>query len=194
MSNHRKAISLSCALLIVSLAHAGTIQFQVTDIGQGQLGSTTPPLQRYIYFGNGITFQAYQELDILFDASLYGTLSNPVSIPGFDVVLFQPNNPIGAPGDFSALALSDVGSALGLWSVDFTFKGTGLPGSQTYFINQYDANGNFVATLETGTTLSPAASQDAPEPGSFVLVGLVVAGRSAWKAVRRRSARSAIRA
>jgi hypothetical protein len=192
MSYHRIAILAPlCALLTVGLAHAGAIQYQITSVVQAdEAGGSAAALQCYIYYASGLTFLENQELDVVFDADLYGTLSNAVSSPGFDVMLFQPNNPPGVPGDFSALALFDIGSAAGPWSVDFLYTGPDTPGPQTYYINQYDANGNFIETLESGTTLE-APDQGVPEPGTFALVGLVVAGRIVWSALRRRSASTA---
>lgn len=192
MTYHRTNLSLPlCALLVAGLSHAGTIQYQVTDVPQqAQSEPPLPPLLRYTYSASGITLLANQELDIVFSAGLYGAISNGVASPAFDVMLFQPNNPPGVPGHFSALALLNVGPEQEIWSVDFVFTGTGRPGSQPYYINQYDAAGRFVGIVDSGST---SDSQGVPEPGTFVLAGLVVAGRGVWWAVRRRSARTAHR-
>jgi hypothetical protein len=139
---------------------------------------------------SGITLLANQELDIVFSAALYTTLSNGVVSSGFDLMLLQPNNPPGAPGHFSALALSNIGVVPGPWSVDFLFNGPGTPGSQPFFINQYDASGRFITTLESGTTQNSA---QVPEPGTFMLLGLVVIGCGVGWAVRRRNAGTARR-
>jgi hypothetical protein len=175
---------------MVGYCHAGTILFQVTDLGPG----ASPPLERYTYTYNmsGITLLANQELDIVFSAAFYGTLSNGVVSPGFDLILLQPNNPPGTPGHFSALALSNIGVVTGPWSVDFLFNGPGTPGSQPFFINQYDANGRLITTPppESGTTQNSA---DVPEPGTFMLLGLVVIGCGVGWAVRRRNAGTAPR-
>ena len=189
MSNPRIAISLLLsAFLMVGYCHAGTILFQVTDLGPG----APPPLERYTYTYDmsGITLLANQELDIVFSAALYTTLSNGVVSSGFDLMLLQPNNPPGAPGHFSALALSNIGVVPGPWSVDFLFNGPGTPGSQPFFINQYDASGRFITTLESGTTQNSA---QVPEPGTFMLLGLVVIGCGVGWAVRRRNAGTARR-
>ena len=189
MSNPRIAISLLLsAFLMVGYCHAGTILFQVADLGPG----VPPPLERYTYTYDmsGITLLANQELDIVFSAALYTTLSNGVVSSGFDLMLLQPNNPPGAPGHFSALALSNIGVVPGPWSVDFLFNGPGTPGSQPFFINQYDASGRFITTLESGTTQNSA---QVPEPGTFMLLGLVVIGCGVGWAVRRRNAGTARR-
>ena len=187
MSNHRIAISLPlCALLVAGFSHAGTIRYQVTDVDDGAF----PRLQRYTYYGNGINVLANQEVDIVFPAELYGGISHGVSGTGFNLMLFQPNNPLGAPGHFTALARFDIGADEGTWSVDFWFIGAGQPGPQAFSINQFDAKGNFIRTLESGFT---SGDQGVPEPGTFVLVGLLVVGCGVWRAARRRRAGTAHR-
>ena len=184
MSNFRTATSLLLsAFLMVGYCHAATILFQVTDLGPG----APPPLERYTYTYDvsGITLLANQELDIVFSAALYGTLSNGVVSPGVNLLLLEPNNPLGAPGHFSALALTNIGVVPGPWSVDVLFAGAGQPGSQSFFINQYDANGQFIATVDSGNTQNKS---NVPEPGTFMLLGLVAIGCSVGWAVRLRGA------
>jgi len=192
MFNSRIAIWLPLsALLMAGFSHAGTILYEVATVGQLPVqGGSTVPLFRYTYQASGMTFLANQELDIVFSAQLYGEISDGVADPGFDLLLLQPNNPPGAPGHFSALALANIGVGQGTWSVDFTFTGPGQPGSQQFYINQYDANGRFITTLESGSTQDLAG---APEPGTFWLLGLVVMGSGVGWAVRRRNAGTAPR-
>jgi hypothetical protein len=190
MSHHRLAISLPLSVLLaVSLAHAGSINYQVTDVLPGSGASLFPPgavVERYTYYASDITFLANQELDIEFSAGLYGAIGGGQITPGFDLMLFQPNNPPGAPGIFSAFALQDV-AAGAPWSVEFTFLGSNRPGSQSFSIEQFDENGQFITTLETGSTV-PAGSpaSNVPEPGTFGFISLVVVGRIVWWAVSRR--------
>lgn len=189
MSHHGLAIALPLtALLAVSLARAGSISYQITDVFPGAGAALSPPgavIERYTYYANDITFLANQELDIEFSAGLYGVISNGQITPGFDLTLFQPNNPPGAPGLFSAFALQDVGPAEGPWSVEFTFLGPSRPGSQTFSINQFDGNGQFITTLETGSTVPAGSASDAPEPGTFGFMGLVIVCGVVWWAVPR---------
>jgi hypothetical protein len=197
MHSHRIAIPLPlCALLALALSHAGTISYQVTEVlpqaGVESISSPSPAqfLQRYIYYASDFTFLANQELDIVFSAALYGAISNGTVTPGFDLMLFQPNDPPGAPGHFSALALSDIRGGEGPWSVDFIFVGPDRPGAQAFFINQYDGNGRFITTLESGSTVpagSPSGGPVVPEPGTFVMTGFVVVGGGIWWALMRRS-------
>jgi len=146
-----------CVVLWVTSLAAGTIQFAVTDLGAGTY--------RYTYILSGFSFSVNQELDIQFDANLYSNLTNGVVGTGFNLVLLQPNNPPGLPGDYSAMALIDNPPLDGPFSVDFTYLGEGAPGPQPYFINQYDDQGHFLETLESG------ASSPIPEPATVALAG-----------------------
>src|SRR5215831_7571648 len=91
----------STLLALLTAAGAGTlgaitIDFQASSLGQG--------LYRLDYLVSGIQLQMNQELDIRFDPALYGSLSNGVAGPDYDLLLLQPNNPPGVFGDYSALA------------------------------------------------------------------------------------------
>jgi hypothetical protein len=181
MFNHRMlSFATLCALFAAHFAYAGTIDYQITALPGGLPGQ---PLFQYTYYLSGFDFLALQEMDLVYPANLFGTLSNGVVTPGFSFMLFQPNNPPGTTGDFSVLALSNVGAVVGPWSVDVTYLGAGLPGPQTFIMDQFDANGDLVEPLGSGQTDPPT-----PEPGTFVLVGLVVWGGVIWRAVRRRNA------
>ncbi len=148
---------------------APIVGFQVSSLG--------PNFYRYTYFPSGIAFTANQELDILFDPATYGTLSNGKAPSGFDVLLVQPNNPPGAFGEYSALALVNNPPLTGTFSVDFTFLGLGLPGSQPFTINQLDANGRIVSTTPQQLT-TPQGSTNVPEPAtvSLAAAGMLIGG------------------
>src|SRR5437588_331544 len=60
------------------------------------------------------------------------------------LILFQPNNPPGATGDYIALAQVNNPPLTGPFSVVFVFKGMGTPGAQPFVVEQFDQNGNFV--------------------------------------------------
>jgi hypothetical protein len=160
-------------------APAIEISFIVSEAGAANLRGGDS--LRYTYFVTGVTLLAHQELDFRFDPDLYGSLTNGLAGPGFDVLLLQPDNPPGAFGDFSVMALVDHPQFPEVLSVDFTFLGSGAPGAQPFFINQYDQSGKFMATIEAGFTVAAI-----PEPGSLALggTGLLVGG-VLW-ALRRR--------
>lgn len=167
---------LLAALTVVSLS-AASIEYQVTTVG----GTGA-----YQYILPGFDFRVNQpcanapalacsdELDIQFDPTVFGMLSNGVAGPGFDVLLFQPNNPPQAPGDYTALAIVDHPSLAGPFSVNFTFMGA-LPASQLFSIVQFDSSGLFEGTILSGQT---APVNTVPEPASWWLcgAGLLIGG------------------
>ena len=160
-------ILLLSALLAGSLYASPIVQYQVITNG------TT---ETYKYFVSGFDFLANQELDIQFgqlgSSNVFGHLSNGKAPAGFDVMLFQPNNPPQAPGDYTALALVDHPSLSGTFSVDVTLTGTGVPGPQFFTISQFDSNGMFVSLLASGN--AQLAASAAPEPASFLPCGMVL--------------------
>jgi hypothetical protein len=176
--------------LLAANVFAGSISFEASRLPSGTSGATSEErLFRYSYFVNDITFAANQELDIQFDPALYGGLFNGLAGAGFLVTLLQPNNPPGFFGDYSVLALSADASLAGPFRVDFSFLGTGLPGAQPFLINEYDASGRFLRTMESGVT-TPSGSTAVPEPGGLstcAICGLVLLMGGGWWAVRRRS-------
>lgn len=147
------------------------VQFQETNVGGNVF--------TYTYMVSGITFQQNEELDIRFDPALYGVLSNAVTGPGFSAMIFQPNNPPGTFGDYSALALIGNPSLTGPFSVTFTYLGSGQPGAQPFYLNLYDQQFNFTGTVGSGWT-TPI-----PEPESFALAGLGLLIGGTWRALRR---------
>jgi hypothetical protein len=180
MSIHRQLprILLLSALLAVSLSGSPIVQYQVTT--NGTTGT-------YQYFVSGFDFLANEELDIQFGQpgsnNVFGQLSNGKAPAGFNLLLFQPNNPPQAPGDYSALAVVGHPSLAGTFSVDFTLTGTGVPGSQSFSISQFDSNGNFVSLAASGTT--QLLGSGVPEPASFlpcgvalIIVGIFLARRA----------------
>lgn len=167
--------------LAVANLCAASIQYDVADVGVSPLGD---PIFRYTYFVTDLTLSSNQEVDIRFDPALFGSLFNAVAGSDFDVLLFQPNDPLGSEGVFSALALVNNPSFAVPFRVDATFIGPrgGIPGAQLFSINEFDASGNF-RVIETGsTTLSPV-----PEPGTFSYSSMLLALGCGWWAMRRRS-------
>jgi hypothetical protein len=142
------------------------------------------------YLLSNFTFLANQELDVSFDPTAFGTLSNAVAPSGFVVNLFQPGDPVSAPGDFSALATSGAPSVSGPFSVDVVYFGSGQPGAQPFTVDQFNAQGNFVSEVTSGTT-TPAGNTSIPEPGSFWLGGIGLFIGASRLVIRHRS-RSAV--
>jgi len=177
-------------------SQAVTIQSQISPVTSGP-----NPVFRATYTVSGVDFRdnasVVDELAIAFPAAEFAQLSNGVAPASFDLLLFQPNDPNGADGLYSALALADHASVAGVFSVDFTLT---IPANlfdpntlmQTYFINEYDNNpmdGNFGELLhsESGMTV-PVAAGATPEPSSLALCFTIAVAGGFCHSVRRRRA------
>lgn len=161
---------LSLVGIVATGLSAATVQFGVTP-----LGSSGPGQYRYQYTVSNVSLAANQELAIYFDPLLFSnlTLTNSVMLSGFDLEVFQPNNPPGAVGEYSAYALVDHPSLAGPFTVDFNYLGVGIPGPQSFAINQYTSGGQFQSIVNTGIT-QPIGTSPVPEPSSFSLGGLMI--------------------
>ena len=156
---------------------AAAISYSSQPLGAANSDSGT---YRLTFDVRGVSFQAGQELDIRFDPSVYRVLSNAAGPSGFDILLIQPNNPLGAFGDFSALALRDFQSTSLRFSLDVI--ASAAPSSQLFRINQLDSSGVVVRTLESGFTVV----SDAPEPSTAGLISLAIAVGGFVKLARAR--------
>ena len=160
--------------VVLGSISAGTIQYHVIDLGQNTF--------RLTYSVSDFEFLANQELAIEFDPAVYQSLSNGIAPADFDLLLLQPNNPLGAFGIFSALALIDDPVLSGIFSVDVVLTGAGRPGEQGFAINQLDQNGILLSTISSGTTVDAST----PEPGTLPIAGLALLIGGVLPAVRRR--------
>jgi hypothetical protein len=163
-------MQILCRMMLVAMLtanlYAATISSEVTVAGTTGSGET---LYRYTFSVLDVIFSPDTELAIEFDPALYGSLSNAAAPSEFDVLLLQPDNPPGASGFYSALALMSVPAPSGPFTVDFTFFGQGMPGGVLPFsINQLDASGNILDVVDSGLTSNPI-----PEPAT---TGLALAG------------------
>ena len=130
----------AAGLLTVGNLHAGLIlQYETSNVGSTPTGD---PIFRFTYFLSGGSLNAGDELEIDFDPALYGELSNASAGAGFDVALFQTNNPPGSTGIYSALAIVNNPSLATPFMTDAVYLGQGTPAPQPVFINQYDASGD----------------------------------------------------
>ena len=178
MSKRRMCVyALLCFCFAPALALGGTVSYSVAPL-PGMPGDF-----QYTYFLSGFDLVQYEELDFVFPADLYLGLSNAEASPDIIVQVFQPDVPIGADGDFTAEASSDLADVTGPWSIDVAYLGSGLPGAQTYFIDQFDSNGILLG--------NPVEAEDVavpvPEPGTFGFWFLAV-GFWTVRTVLRRSA------
>ena len=168
-------LKLAMMIGVTGSLSAGTIQYQVTPVSGNSF--------RFDYSVSGFTFAAHEQLDIQFDPTLYGTLSNGVAPANFIVTLLQTNNPPGESGDYTAMAQINNPSTAGLFSVQAVYLGKGQPGSQPFFINQFNSDGFYVATTVAGFTTSPV-----PEPSTAGLFVIAVLLGGLWMVLGRRAA------
>jgi hypothetical protein len=182
---NRLPIHISALLLSFAVtSSAGVIQY-VLDPPPAPPSGVTTEAESYEYLISGFSLKANQELDIQFDPTLFASIFNGVAGPGFDLLLLQPNNPPGTPGDYSALALVDSPSWTGTFSVDFRPSGAGVPGRQEFFINQFDPNGNFLGVIDSGFTTPVPVQTSVPEPGNLSILWVVLSAAGVGRAVRR---------
>lgn len=155
-------------LLVSLILTAGSLPAASIRYDVMPISATTGPGEsayRFTYHTTGLQLAAYQELDLRFDAATFVSLFNPVVSLGVDVLLLQPNNPPGAPGDLSLLALSDFPN-LATFTLDVIVSSPPPP-TQTYFLNEYDpVTMQFIGTISSGS----ASNSNVPEPSSFVVV------------------------
>lgn len=154
-------LTLAVGLIAVSDANATTVLFTVTDLGSSQY--------RFHYtLTDFSTFPANQVFEVQFDPTLFTSLSNGTASPDFSVFVLQPNNPVGAPGIYSAMALVANPSMTVGFGVDAVFVGPGVPGSQPFFIYQFDIGPD---PIESGQTVTVV-----PEPASWLITAAGVLG------------------
>lgn len=146
---------------------------------------------RYTYNVSG-DFLANQALEFQFSAGHYIFLDAGIAPNSdWDGLIFQPNNPPGADGVWSLLALIDNPATSGLFTIDFQWGGPGIPTSQHFYVNQYDALGNFVAMVSQGDTVpAPPGPITVPEPSTAVLLTGAFSAWATARLFRRRRFRS----
>jgi hypothetical protein len=169
-----------CACLSISILSGSTVGFSVTQVGSNTF--------HYDYTLTGFPFLVNQELDIRFDPTIFASLANPTAGTGFFVIpCCQPNNPPGVFGDYAILALSNIATPTGVFGVDAVVIGSAQPGTQPFFLNQLDANGNILFNVAAGFTgQSQAPGDPTPEPSNGHIFALAMIAGLAWWAVRRR--------
>lgn len=172
------------AVLGAGLAQAASIRYHVTPLdgpsGAGRSPTGVNSAFRLDYEVTDLQLLAFQELDIRFTAASFVTLFNPIAGPGVDVLVLQPNNPPGAAGDLSILAL--IGNPnLGNLSIDVVTAGR-IPGFLHFSVNEYDPQ-----TLEFVRTVTEdrAVLDGVPEPATWSLLATGLLCLGALKASKR---------
>lgn len=160
---------------------AATVGFTVTEVGTTGMGDT---VFRYTYSPSGFDFNEDRELLLRFDPALYSSLTNPVVPTGFDPLVFQPDNPPGAFGDFSIFAPISGLSVGGVFSIDFIFLGSGTPGAQPFVINDF-VNGD-IMMFTSGSTVPDSGPVIIPEPSTIWFGSLGLLLPVVWRGVHGR--------
>jgi hypothetical protein len=174
-----------CALP-VGPAAAVTITFEAADLADVTAGED---LWSYTYVVSDFGHGADTAFETLFGTTLYRGLQDPAPAVNDDwsILTLQPDPGIPDPGRYSALALFGAPSLADAFTLTFVWLGGAgtTPGSQPFEINQFDALGNFVATLAVGDTIR-AGQPPQPVSGPATLM-LLVAGIAGLGAVAGRA-------
>jgi|ERR1039457_6037403 hypothetical protein len=171
-------LALLAACLAVNVS-AATIGFTSSNLGGG--------IFQYTYSISNLPACPPclgETVDITFDPTVYASLVDGQANPATDwsLMLFQPDVPPGAFGDYFATALVSNPSLAGPFTVNVTLHPGAQLGPQAFTI--YDANFN---PIGFGTT----SSSTVPEPAGFPLtVTGTLIGAVCWYS-RRRLARRA---
>lgn len=169
------------ALIGGTVSAAPIIQYQTTNLGVDASGDT---VIGFSFTLSGLNLLANDEFDIQFPVTAFTQLSNGVAGAGFDLLLFQPNQPVGVQGDYSALALVDNPSLSGTFTVDATLaSGITVPPSSLPFVI-YNDNVTPSAVLFEGN--ATAAVSAVPEPSDMLLCGSGMIVAAAAELIRRR--------
>ncbi len=169
--------------LFVSSAYAGAIiQYDISNSSTNAGGQTVYQLT---YTVSNVSFSANQELAFQFDPAIYSSLSNGSVPSGFNWIILQPNQPLGASGVFSAVAVVPIQSLTGKFSVTAVMNGSAQPGAQQFSINQL--NGDVIgATLDSGSTIAGGTSA-VPEPVMLPVTLLALLAGGVLKVSRDRA-------
>jgi hypothetical protein len=172
-------------LLSFGPAAAVTITFQTTDLADATAGED---LWSYTYFVDDFGHGVDVAFETLFAVDRYQALQDPPPAVNADwsLLTLQPDPGIPDPGRYSALALVSEPSLVDPFTLTFVWLGGAgtQPGSQPFEIVQFDALGNFVATLEVGQTRPAGPTQSVPGPGTLTLLLTGILGVAALTRAR----------
>ncbi|MBS0659523.1 MAG: VCBS repeat-containing protein [Verrucomicrobia bacterium] len=169
-------VLLGCARPASVTAQNFQIQTTFTDLPDTGSGD----LWQAAFTVSGGTFDADEGFSIAFSPIQFSQLqSSPPPVPGWDLLVLQPDPALPADGLYDALALVNAASVAQPFTVSFLWLGGAgtTPGSQPFSINRFDASGTLLQQLQTGSTVV------IPEPGALALLG---AAGALWLGLTRR--------
>ncbi len=165
-------LTLVALWAMASPASATTIFFEVTDLPDQLPGED---LYGYEYSLSDFPFPAGYGFSVFFDHMLYASLESPPPPVGsdWDLLSIQPDPALPDDGLFDALALVDAPATLAGFTIEFVWRGGGVPGSQPFVI--YDSA---FATIESGRTTTRTVA--VPEPPALGLILLSLIAQLLW--------------
>lgn len=170
----RKLILFVTVLLSIvwsTTAFATTIEYDVSDLGGGTW--------EYTYTLTDFTFTATPNYDtgftIFFDYTTYDALvdTSPTNLD-WDPILNPVDKGLSGDGYLDELASTSTLTLPDVFSVQFTWSGTGTPGPQSFEVYEFFDDGSLdgiLNTIETGFTSRTAQMNPIPEPGTLTLLG-----------------------
>jgi hypothetical protein len=133
---------------------------------------------RYDYTVSG-SYAAQDDLAIYFPYSSDSVLTDlETGGSGWTTFVFQPDTSLPADGEFDLVANVDDPGLGSVFSVDFSYSGTGSPGTQDFTL--FDPSFNVLAS---GNTQAEFATT--PEPASIIL--LATGAIALWTMERKRT-------
>jgi hypothetical protein len=157
------------------VARAVQITFEAIDLSDVAPGED---LWSYSYQVSDFTPASNVAFETLFDPALYrGLQDSPPGVAGWDILSIQPDLNLPDVGRYSSLALDDAATLAEPFLLTFVWLGGAgtTPGIQPFQINAFDAQGGFLATLDTGFT-TPAAAQPVVGPTTLLLTATGMLG------------------
>jgi hypothetical protein len=159
-------VAVCCGLLLFTGVQATVIAYRATDLVDVVPGEDR---WQYEYLVSGFAFPQFFGFDIFFpvaDGFLFGDLQDPPPTPNADwaTLTIQADPLLPADGFYEAVALVDNASLADFFTVEFTWRGAGVPGSQIFEL--FDDSFQVIERGET-IPLTPI-----PEPSALLLVGI----------------------
>lgn len=163
----KKLLGCSLAAVLAWDVNATVVTYETTSLGAGAW--------QYDYsVTNNTLLSPIEEITIYFPLGLYSDLLSGSQPLNWDNIVVQPDPSLPADGFLDSLTLSAAilpGQTLAPFSIEFTWLGSGAPGSQ-FFEVVHPAS---FTVLDSGTTTAFLPPPSVPEPGTIPLAILGVA-------------------
>ncbi len=162
----KKLLGFSLAAILAWDVNATVVTYEATNLGAGAW--------QYDYsVKNNTLLSPIEEITIYFPLGLYSDLLSVGQPLNWDSIVVQPDFSLPADGFLDSLTLSAAilpAQTLAPFSVQFTWLGSGKPGSQSFEV----VDPVSFTVLDSGTTATPLSPPSVPEPGTMPLAILGV--------------------